>query len=231
MMAALPPRVITLTGLRRFDGSEHVPARAPLRTELGIRSFGANAFFADAGAVAIEEHDELGSAAGRHEELYVVVCGAATFTLDGDRHDAPAGTLVFVPEPSTRRGASATADGTVILVIGAAPGQVFRPSAWEASADALEALAGGDLERAVRLQRAVLADYPDSPDVLYNLACIESRAGYPDDALRHLAVAARRRPDVAGWAGNDTDLDAIRDRPGFSDALAGSLPASPDDAT
>ena len=41
----------------------------------------------------VEEHTEerLG-----HEEVYVVVAGRATFVLDGEEIDAPAGSLVFL---------------------------------------------------------------------------------------------------------------------------------------
>ena len=68
-----------------------------VRRELGIRAFGTNAFTADAGVQLIEEHDETGSGAGGHEELYVVIAGHARFSIDGIEHDAPAGTLGLHP--------------------------------------------------------------------------------------------------------------------------------------
>ena len=61
----------------------------PLRKHFGITAFGINAYTAtEAGQDVVEEHDEerLG-----HEELYVVVAGRATFVLDGDEVDVPAG--------------------------------------------------------------------------------------------------------------------------------------------
>src|SRR3954465_11027742 len=82
-----------------------------VRRALGIEAFGVNAFTADAGVHLIEEHDEVGSAAARHEELYVVLAGHARFTIDGAEHDAPAGTLVFVPDPKSHRAATAVVDG------------------------------------------------------------------------------------------------------------------------
>ena len=51
----------------------------------------------------VEQHDETGSGAGGHEELYLVLSGHATFMVDGDEIDAPAGTLIFVPDVSSRR--------------------------------------------------------------------------------------------------------------------------------
>ena len=44
-----------------------------------------------------------------HEEVYIVIAGRATFTLDDETFDAPAGTVVFIRDPRspgcTRRGA------------------------------------------------------------------------------------------------------------------------------
>ena len=69
----------------------------PLRRELGVEAFGVNAYVADAGELVVEEHTEQGL---RHEEVYVVLRGAATFTLDGVKSDAPHGTVVHVPNPA-----------------------------------------------------------------------------------------------------------------------------------
>ena len=70
----------------------------PVRRHFDVRSFGINAFVAArAGDWAVEEHDELGETAGRHEELYFVASGRATFRLDDEQLEAAAGTFVFVP--------------------------------------------------------------------------------------------------------------------------------------
>jgi tetratricopeptide (TPR) repeat protein len=86
-----PPFVATtLDGLERFPGDvTTVPIRAPF----GIAAFGVNAYEADAGNAVIEEHDELGTGAGRHEELYVVLRGHARFTVAG------AAGAIFEPSP------------------------------------------------------------------------------------------------------------------------------------
>jgi hypothetical protein len=116
-------------------GSDAEPDWKPLRHHLGVGAFGVNAWVAAAaGDPAVERHDEVpteGGATG-HEELYVVVRGAARFTIDGDEIDAPAGTVVFVSDPALTREAVATADDTVVLAIGAARGVTFQPSDWEA---------------------------------------------------------------------------------------------------
>jgi hypothetical protein len=100
----------------------------PVRDHLGISAFGVNAFVgAAAGDLMIEEHDEL--AAG-HEELYVVLRGAARFVVDGEEHEVPAGGLVLVAPPASRT-AFAARDDSAVLVVGATPGRAFEISEWE----------------------------------------------------------------------------------------------------
>ena len=100
----------------------------PVRHQLGIESFGVNAWVADAGKLIIEEHDET---TGRHEELYLVVRGRARFTLDGEDMGAPAGTLLAIHDPSVVRSAVAEEDGTAILAIGTPCGEAFQVRDWE----------------------------------------------------------------------------------------------------
>ncbi|HET7353097.1 MAG TPA: hypothetical protein VFJ11_03500, partial [Gaiellaceae bacterium] len=52
--------------------------------------------------------------------------------VDGDEIDAPAGTCVWVNEPAATRSATAKADGTLVLAVGAAaPGQAYAPTGWD----------------------------------------------------------------------------------------------------
>ena len=100
----------------------------PVRDHLGIEAFGVNAFLGAApGDRVVDLHDE--SSLG-HEELYVVLRGAARFEIDGAQHDVPAGSVVLVAPRSTRE-AFATEPDTAVLVVGAAPGKPFAPSPWE----------------------------------------------------------------------------------------------------
>ncbi len=103
----------------------------PVRHHFGVRSFGVNANVAGAGDVLVEEHTEIEGSGTRHEELYVVVSGRATFTVADEEIDAPAGTLVFVPDPGTVRSARALEDGTAVLAIGGEPGAAYSVSPWE----------------------------------------------------------------------------------------------------
>ena len=60
-----------------------------------------------------------------------MIGGHAVFTVDGETVDAPAGTLVFVRDPSLIRSARATVDGTAILAIGGRAGVPFEICRWE----------------------------------------------------------------------------------------------------
>ena len=99
------PRILHLDDVERIAvaGVEF----RPVRRSLGVTAFGINAFTGDAGEPVIEEHDETGAGAGGHEELYLVVAGAATFELDGETVEVPVGGMVFLPDVATRRGAIA----------------------------------------------------------------------------------------------------------------------------
>jgi mannose-6-phosphate isomerase-like protein (cupin superfamily) len=77
----------------------------PLRAELGVTAFGVSAYRADAGETVVPRHAEAeGGGAGVHEELYVVLAGRATFTVDDETFDAPPGTWCSrCPESGERR--------------------------------------------------------------------------------------------------------------------------------
>jgi hypothetical protein len=99
----------------------------PVRDHLGIRAFGVNAFLgAQPGDRVVERHEETGG----HEELYVVVRGAACFVVDGAEHAVPAGSVVHVA-PGTLREAFATVPDTAVLVVGGPPDGPFEVSEWE----------------------------------------------------------------------------------------------------
>ena len=186
----------------------------PVRLELGITAFGATAWMGRAaGDLVVREHDPGDPTAD--QELFLVMRGHAVFDLDGDRVDAPAGTFVFVRDPAVRRRADTRAAETKVLVVGATPGQPFRPSPWESWLEALPHYEAKDHARAVEVMTRALDEYPDNANVLYNLACCESLAGEHERALEHLLRAAELDEGVSKWAQGDADLDPIRDDPRF----------------
>jgi tetratricopeptide (TPR) repeat protein len=208
-MTQPPYRTVHLDELARFSGHfDTIPIRIPL----GISSFGVNAYGSrEAGGQVIEEHDELGAGAGHHEELYVVLQGRALFTVAGEETDAPAGTLVFVSDPATRRAATAVEPDTTVLVVGGTVGKAFQPSPWEAWLEALPFYEAKDFDAAAAVLERALAAHPDNPNVLYNLACCEAVAGRREDARAHIARAVELDPRMRTWAEDDADLESVRD--------------------
>jgi hypothetical protein len=109
-------------------GEEHDPHWHALQHYFGLTAFGVNVYVAkNDGDELLAEHDEAGSA---QEELYLVTAGEATFTIDGEDFEAPAVTVVAVPDPAVRRGARARAAGATIVAIGGERQEAFR-SSWQ----------------------------------------------------------------------------------------------------
>jgi hypothetical protein len=136
----------------------------PIRSTLGIRAFGINAYVADrAGAQLFDEHDETEAGAGdqRHEELYFVLAGRAVFTIDGADLDAPAGTLVFVDDPASRRSAVSADPRTTILAIGGPVGEGYEIAPWEYWFRLRAATEKGDASQARAVAREGITRYPD----------------------------------------------------------------------
>ena len=107
-----------------------------VRRHFDVRAFGVNAATGNAGDEMIVPHHEADDEANRtngHEELFAVMTGHAVFTVDGEDIDAPAGTIVFVRDPSLIRSARATADGTAIFMVGGPVGVPFAVSRWESA--------------------------------------------------------------------------------------------------
>ena len=183
----------------------------PVRKTLGVTAFGINAYTAaSAGDEVVEDHDEtqLG-----HEEIYAVVAGRATFTVDGETVDAPAGTLVYLDDPAQQRSAVAAEPNTTVLAIGGVPG-THDVSAWEYYFPALPYLESGDWDTARRILEEGIAE-KNLPALHYRLACLEARAGNRERALDEIAVAAAGGQRFRDAAATDEDLASIRDDPRF----------------
>lgn len=203
--------------LDRVPVGEHGLEWRPVRRRFGLSAFGMNAYSsAQAGGEVVEEHTEeqLG-----HEEVYVVVRGHATFHLDGNDVDAPAGTLVVIREPSVKRGATAVDADTVVLAVGGKPGEPFTPSAWESYFSASPLAKAGQFDEALAVMERDAELHGEKPAFLYNLACFEALAGRRDEAIEHVVQAIDASPRFAKWAKNDEDFASIRDDPRFTAAI------------
>ncbi len=182
----------------------------PVRRHFDVRAFGVNAYTAaEAGQDVVEEHTE--EALG-HEELYVVVAGSATFTLDGEELDAPAGTLVYLSDPTVKRRAVAKEPRTTVLALGGKPGAPYEISAWESWFAATPRGQAGDFEGAIAEIEAGFEHHPEHPMLFYQLACWEALAGQGERALDHLNRACELGGDrFREYAHDDEDFDSIRD--------------------
>jgi hypothetical protein len=189
----------------------------PIRHHLGITAFGATAWTAHAaGDLIINEHDEGDPTAD--QELFLVVRGHAVFELDGDRVDAPAGTLVFAP-PGTKRTASAREDGTTIILLEGTPGKAYEARGWELWAPLAPLYEAGEYAEVADRLRALVTDAPQYPMLFFNLACCESLSGRTSDALDHLRQAIEMSEEFRDSAREDSDLDPIRDDPAFEQLI------------
>ena len=201
----------------RLDDIERRGRMIPVREQLGIHAFGVNAFTPNEDGTLINDHDEAGS---RQEELYVVLEGKATFEVDGETFDAPAGTLVSVPPESRRK---ATGEG-VVLALGGTTGEAYQSLDWgEAWSFQSESMAAYGEERygdAFETVRRGLEQVPDSPGLNYNYACFAALNGETgDDVYYHLKKAVELFPPFREQARGDGDLVAVRDDPRFEEAL------------
>jgi tetratricopeptide (TPR) repeat protein len=201
----------------RLDDLERIPGPGsltwlPVRATLDLRAFGTNAYTADEpGADVVEPHTENPVLA--HQELYFVHAGRATFTIDGEEIDAPAGTYVFVPDPASHRHAVAAEAGTTVLSFGGPP--TFEPSAWEWTFRAAALRKRGEVEAARRLLDEALEIRPESAGVRYELACFEATEGDREAAIARLREAIERDAGVAEYAAKDEDFASLADDPEF----------------
>lgn len=191
-----------------------------VRRELDVGAFGVNAVQADAGKELVAERTATGYAADAHEELFVVLAGAATFAVDGQEVDAPHGTTIFVRDVEAKRAAVAKEDGTTILVVGGRRGEAWRPTPGEAMQAFFPLYEAKDYEGALRIAEQVLEEYPGNGLAHFNVACMQSLLGRKEDALEQLRAALEAAPQLAENARTDDDLAPIRDDPRFEKLLS-----------
>jgi mannose-6-phosphate isomerase-like protein (cupin superfamily) len=195
----------TDTGRQRFD----------VRRRMDITAFGVQAFRAPSGVDVINKHDETTFLPeARQEELYIVLSGSATFEIDGESVEAPAGSLVQV-QPTVTRKATATEDDTTILVVGGTPGQAYEPAPEEAG-EAFAAYNAGDYETALAKQLVVVEKRPNDPVAIFNVGCFAARAGHADQAIDALERAVEINERIKELVATDEDLDSIREDPRFA---------------
>jgi hypothetical protein len=201
----------------RLEAIERRGRDIPVREHLGIQAFGINAYTPGEDDRLISDHDEAGSG---QEELYIVLDGNATFEVDGETVDAPAGTFVFV-RPESRR--KATGDGTV-LAIGATSGEAYQAldwgEAWPFHSESMTAYGEQRYADALEAVRRGLEQMPDHAGLHYNYACFATLAGETgDETFGHLQRSVELFAPFREQARRDDDFAAVRHDPRFEEAL------------
>src|SRR6202011_2261247 len=93
--------VAHIDDLERYPVDDEGLVWRPVRRRLGIQAFGTNAYTAEKAGDRVVE------------ELYFVANGRATFSLEDEEVNAPAGTFIFA-RPGTKRGAVAAEPKTTV---------------------------------------------------------------------------------------------------------------------
>jgi mannose-6-phosphate isomerase-like protein (cupin superfamily) len=201
--------VVSLDEVDRYPAMTGAPVLMPLRRLLDVRAFGINCWTAPVGEPVIERHREPDG----DEEVYVVVRGRVRFTVNDETFDAGPATVVHV-RPDTVREAIAVEPETLVLAVGAKPGEVFEPKSWEDTQIAFaEAYARGE-DEARALLVEMLERNPEAWQPSYNAASFEALTGNTDAAFEHLERAvAVGPPMVRQLAANGEDFAALRSDP------------------
>jgi quercetin dioxygenase-like cupin family protein len=201
--------VLSLDQLDRFPAMTGAPVLMPLRRPLDVRAFGINCWTAPVGAPVIERHSEPAG----DDEVYIVMRGRTRFLVGDDTFEAGPGTVVHVP-PDTLREAIAAEPETLVVAVGAKPGEAFEPKSWEDFQIAFAQARGQGEEEARALLADMLARQPDAWQPAYNAAGFEVLTGHTDAAFEHLERAlALGPPRVRQLAADSEEFAALHSDP------------------
>lgn len=96
------------------------------RKALGTCAFGFNLVEIEPGG-GIPEHDEAESG---QVELYIVLEGDAVLRIEGEDHEAPAGTFASIEPPATRTILNRSDGPVTAMLIGVQPEGGYEPMSW-----------------------------------------------------------------------------------------------------
>lgn len=212
-------RVRSLPEDARESGDDKAFVRLGRTLDVGAFGVGA-AFQRTAGETVVSGHHEAGPGGDRHEELYVVVQGSATFTVDDEEIDAPQGTAIFVQDPEATRSAVATADETLILAVGGRRGEAYRLTPAQSQEGFWEAYNAEDYAAALASTQRALELYPGNAHLLYNVGCMEALLGNDDASLAALAESVAKWEPYKEMAEKDDDFASLREDPRFLELVS-----------
>ena len=164
----------------------------------------------------INEHDEDDD--GAKEELYLVTAGWARFELDGESVDAPAGTFVFARAAVTRT-AFAEEAGTTMSPWVPRPARRTRRSAGRSGRRSGRSTRAAITPASSHGSVLIVDEHPQYALLLFNLACCEAQIGDSAEAIDHLRRSIELSAQFLAYARDDSDLDPIRDEPGFKELV------------
>jgi hypothetical protein len=185
-------------------------------------AFGLQAGF-DSGQVTIagrhSDYSRISDEADRKEHVFHFCpeCGGTVFYTEPTEPDLVVIAVGAFADPSfpppTESGYGARRHGWVVL-----PDTIeLDDEAWARLRPLYEA---GDYAEAADRALDVIDANPENAELLYNVACCESRAGRAGDAIEHLRRAIALAPEqVRALAADDADLDPIRGEPGIETLL------------
>ena len=96
------------------------------RKTLGAEAFGFNVVDIEAGG-QIPAHDHTGD---NQEEVFIILEGDAVMRLDGEEHNAPAGTFASIEPPASRTILNRSDAPVTALLIGVHPAGDYSAPGW-----------------------------------------------------------------------------------------------------
>jgi hypothetical protein len=199
-------RVVALEDVEQLRWRDTDLVWLPLRCALETRIAGFGAYIAEhAGQTIVEPHSESVDGRG-HEELYVVLRGAAAFRLGDSQLDVASGGFVLVRDPSVRRSAVALVPDTAVLAIG--DEARFEPAIGE-WIERARAYASTEPARAWTLVDELRQEHSPNPGVDIAEAIVAARCGESEHAREALARVLRERPALSGDLARDPDLGPL----------------------
>jgi hypothetical protein len=154
-----------------------------------------------------------------HEEArrfsFCPECGATVFYTTEDAPDLIAVPVGAFADPSFPPPTVSVHENRKHPWVGL-PAELEEGGPWDELRPLYDA---GEYEQVADLGGQLIAAHPGDADLLYNVACCESLSGRADGALAHLRLAIDASEALRRLAARDSDLDAIRADPAFTEIV------------
>ena len=121
---------------------------------------------------------------------------------------------------TSKRGAVATADDTIVLAVGGRRGEAYRLSPMMAATGFFDAYSAKDYAGALEATKRGLEAYPGNALLLYNVACMSALLGDRETAVTALAESVAKWEPYKELARGDDDFVSLRDDPKFVELVS-----------